>query len=55
MPPEHWWVKIGDFGISKRVEEGLTTSSILKGASGFLAPELHGFVKADNESSPRSA
>jgi serine/threonine protein kinase len=48
-------VKIGDFGISKRAEEGLTVSSTLKGTLGFLAPELHGFVKAGNESSPRSA
>ena len=30
-------------------------SSTLKGTLGFLAPELHGFVKAGNESSPRSA
>jgi len=48
-------VKIGDFGISKRAEEGLTMSSTLKGTLGFLAPELHGFVKAGNELSPRSA
>jgi serine/threonine protein kinase len=48
-------VKIGDFGISKRAEEGLTMSSTLKGTLGFLAPELHGFVKAGDESSPQAA
>lgn len=30
-------------------------SSTLKGTLGFLAPELHGFVKAGDESSPQSA
>ena len=44
-PPEHWWVKIGDFGLSKRAEEELAVSSTLKGTLGFLAPELHGLLK----------
>jgi serine/threonine protein kinase len=35
-----WWVKIGDFGISKRAEEGLTALRTLNGTPGFLAPEL---------------
>lgn len=30
-------------------------SSTLKGTLGFLAPELHGFVKAGDESSPQAA
>jgi serine/threonine protein kinase len=39
-----WWVKIGDFGISKRADDGLAASSTLRGTLGFLAPELHGFI-----------
>ncbi|KAF2801483.1 kinase-like protein [Mytilinidion resinicola] len=35
-----WWVKIGDFGISKRAEEGLTALRTLNGTPGFLAPEM---------------
>ncbi|ERF69764.1 hypothetical protein EPUS_07590 [Endocarpon pusillum Z07020] len=44
-PPEQWWVKIGDFGISKRAEDGVAVSSTLKGTLGFMAPELHGFAE----------
>ncbi|KAL4883394.1 kinase-like domain-containing protein [Aspergillus karnatakaensis] len=33
-----WWVKIGDFGVSKRVQGG--TTSTLAGAPGYLAPEM---------------
>jgi calcium/calmodulin-dependent protein kinase I len=35
-----WWVKLGDFGISKRAEEGLTALRTFNGTPGFLAPEL---------------
>lgn len=35
-----WWVKIGDFGISKRAEEGLTSLRTFSGTPGFLAPEV---------------
>ncbi|KAF2498275.1 kinase-like protein [Lophium mytilinum] len=35
-----WWVKVGDFGISKRAEEGLTALRTFNGTPGFLAPEL---------------
>jgi serine/threonine protein kinase len=48
-------VKICDFGITKRAEEGLGASSTLKGTIGFLAPELHGFVKVVNKANPRNA
>ena len=44
--PDEWWVKISDFGISKREEENLHNPSTLKGTIGFLAPELLGFAKA---------
>jgi len=33
-------LKIGDFGISKRVQEGLTALRSFKGTFGFLAPEI---------------
>ena len=33
-------MKIGDFGVSKRAEEGLTALRTLNGTPGFLAPEL---------------
>lgn len=36
-----WWVKIGDFGISKRVLEGLTGLQTLNGTPAFMAPEVY--------------
>ena len=45
-PPNDWWVKIADFGISKRIEDGLGISkTVLKGTPGFIAPELYEFTK----------
>jgi serine/threonine protein kinase len=35
-----WWVKIGDFGISKRAEVGLTALRTLSGTFDFQAPEI---------------
>ncbi|GAM44149.1 HET-s/LopB domain protein [Talaromyces pinophilus] len=35
-----WWVKIGDFGISKRVHDGTTSLRTLIGTPGFIAPEV---------------
>lgn len=56
-PPEPWWVKIGDFGISKRVEDGIAAQSTLKGTLDFMAPELLGFIipqaKPSSEDSQR--
>ena len=43
-PPNDWWVKIADFGISKRIEDGLGMST-LKGTPGYIAPELYGFTE----------
>jgi serine/threonine protein kinase len=45
-----WWVKIGDFGISKRLEEqeGNTTSSV-KGTLHYMAPELFFFGPQDTD------
>jgi serine/threonine protein kinase len=42
MPPEPWWVKITDFGISKRIEDSLGAPSTVKGTPQFIAPELLG-------------
>jgi calcium/calmodulin-dependent protein kinase I len=42
-----WWVKIGDFGISKRAGEGLHALRTLSGTLGFMAPEVlvqHGLL-----------
>ncbi|GAP92114.1 putative calcium calmodulin-dependent protein kinase type 1b protein [Rosellinia necatrix] len=50
-PEEHWWVKICDMGLSKRIEgTGAATTSV-KGTRGFFAPELHGYGGSD----PRTA
>ncbi|KAJ5820546.1 hypothetical protein N7474_006137 [Penicillium riverlandense] len=35
-----WWVKIGDFGISKRVNDGSTSLRTAVGTPGFIAPEV---------------
>ncbi|KAH7072779.1 kinase-like domain-containing protein [Paraphoma chrysanthemicola] len=35
-----WWIKIGDFGISKRAVEGQTALRTFSGTVGFLAPEI---------------
>lgn len=39
-PPEKWWVKIGDFGISKRIDRGATELRTINGTPGFIAPEI---------------
>lgn len=39
-PPEKWWVKLADFGISKRVED-CTGPTTKKGTPGFVPPEFH--------------
>jgi len=50
-PPqsERWWVKIGDFGISKRVVNEDTILRTCIGTQLFLAPEVQGFVDYDDE------
>lgn len=47
-PPNVWWIKIADFGISKRIEEGNRPLSTLCGTQGYIAPEMYGFVKGDS-------
>jgi serine/threonine protein kinase len=45
-PPEakQWWVKIGDFGISKRA-----AMSTRIGTDEYTAPEVHGIVEANDQ------
>ena len=43
-----WWVKIADFGISKRATEGLTALRTLTGTPTFAAPEVLGFTQSDS-------
>jgi serine/threonine protein kinase len=41
MPPDRdWWVKITDFGISKRIDEGSSGKSTLKGTPAYIPPEM---------------
>ncbi|KAJ5091750.1 hypothetical protein NUU61_006620 [Penicillium alfredii] len=40
MGPD-WWVKIGDFGISKRVMESFMGLSTFNGTPAFIAPEVY--------------
>jgi serine/threonine protein kinase len=50
-PPEHWWVKIGDFGISKRIKDTIGPS-VIGGTTAFMAPELHGFIHPSQNIDP---
>ena len=50
MPPDPWWVKLSDFGISKRAADNGAASSTLKGTMRYMAPELFGFVRSNEES-----
>ncbi|KAJ5186705.1 Tetratricopeptide-like helical [Penicillium cf. viridicatum] len=45
-PPHKWWIKLADFGITKRIEEshGQPTTT-LQGTPEYFAPEIWGFVK----------
>ncbi|CAG9990128.1 unnamed protein product [Clonostachys byssicola] len=51
-PSPHWWVKIGDIGISKRAEEETTAFHTMVG---YLAPEVMGFCSAEDVIGVRSA
>jgi serine/threonine protein kinase len=42
-----WWVKIADFGISKRARDGQTALRTLTGTPAFAAPELLGFIHSE--------
>ncbi|CAH0050694.1 unnamed protein product [Clonostachys solani] len=45
-----WWVKISDFGISKRAEEEVTAFHTLVGTRGYLAPEILGLFSPEDTS-----
>ncbi len=41
LPPQRdWWVKLSDFGISKRIEGSTAMLSSVKGTPQYMAPEL---------------
>lgn len=41
QPPQRdWWVKLSDFGISKRIEGSTAMLSTVKGTSQYMAPEI---------------
>ena len=46
-PNPHWWVKIGDFGISKKLLEDETRTAI--GTPVYTAPEILGHVDPDSD------
>ena len=45
-----WWVKIADFGISKRATEGLTALRTRTGTPAFTAPEVLGIIQSNDQS-----
>ncbi|KAI9778689.1 MAG: hypothetical protein M1839_007920 [Geoglossum umbratile] len=50
-PASNWWVKIGDFGISKRAQDGLTALRTQVGTLAYEAPEIRGYVDTDEPTS----
>jgi serine/threonine protein kinase len=45
-----WWVKIGDFGIAKRVREGDATElRTATGTQGYEAPEIRGYIEVEED------
>lgn len=49
-PRPKWWVKIADFGISKRVEEATALRTMHIGTMGYMAPEIMGILHQDDDS-----
>ncbi|KAK5050439.1 hypothetical protein LTR84_003720 [Exophiala bonariae] len=50
-PGPHWGVKIGDFGISKRIATEQTALRTMAGTQQFQAPEILGYVDEAEETS----
>jgi len=46
-PASKWWVKIGDFGISKRVQGDVTALRTQIGTPAYQAPEISGYLDTD--------
>ncbi|KAF2121904.1 kinase-like domain-containing protein, partial [Lophiotrema nucula] len=51
-PPGQWWIKIADFGISKRTEHTIAGPSTRKGTETFMPPEWHGFGSGEDDGLP---
>ncbi|KAH6665638.1 calcium/calmodulin-dependent protein kinase [Halenospora varia] len=49
-----WLIKIADFGISKRAQEGETDFRTHVGTSGYIAPEVIGFFSENGSAVPYS-
>ena len=48
MPPNPWWVKLSDFGISKRAEDNAANTPWTRaGTDGYMAPELLDYVPSE--------
>jgi serine/threonine protein kinase len=47
-PGTTWWVKLADFGISKRIDLTIATSTVAVGTWDYMAPEL--FMKGQSQS-----
>lgn len=44
-----WWVKIGDFGISKRIEDDLSALRTQLGTLLYRAPEIMGYIDDEDD------
>ena len=54
-PPKPWWVKIGDFGLSKRIQaqsEQGSSHEHVKGTPAYMPPELLGLFPTPPGSNP---
>ncbi|KAF7544868.1 hypothetical protein G7Z17_g9615 [Cylindrodendrum hubeiense] len=54
QPDPDWWVKIADFGITKRAEQENTVLRTMIGTEGYLAPEVIGFIVSQSSTSSDS-
>ncbi|KAF7512426.1 hypothetical protein GJ744_001361 [Endocarpon pusillum] len=43
-PEEKWWIVLADFGISKRADNSNGPTTVIKGTTTFMAPELLGYL-----------
>ncbi|KAF2463303.1 kinase-like protein [Lindgomyces ingoldianus] len=53
MPPDNWWIKLCDFGISKNLADDFTKSTV-KGTLAYMAPELLEKVDSVKERNSRN-
>jgi serine/threonine protein kinase len=53
MPPKDpWWVKIADFGLTKRLRDAFSQSITYCGTPAFMAPEMWGFPQRNTTLAP---